>query len=74
MDGQQIRVGIVGASASRGWALQAHIPALRALPEFQLTAVCTTRRETADASAKAFGARWRSPTTGIWCTTRTSMW
>ena len=32
----KIRVGIVGASASRGFASIAHIPALRSLPQFEI--------------------------------------
>ncbi len=52
----RIRVGIVGASASRGFASIAHIPALRALPQFELAAVCTARRETAEAAARHYGA------------------
>ena len=51
----RIRVGIVGASPGRGFASIAHIPALRALPEMEITAVCTTRQESADAAAKHFG-------------------
>src|SRR5919107_4909672 len=52
----KIRVGIVGASASRGFASIAHIPALRALPQFEIAAVCTTRQETAEAAARIYGA------------------
>jgi predicted dehydrogenase len=33
----------------------AHIPALRALREFEITAVCTSSQETADETAKHFG-------------------
>jgi predicted dehydrogenase len=51
----RIRVGIVGASPGRGFASIAHIPALRALPGVEITAVCTTRQESADATAKHFG-------------------
>src|SRR5271170_151329 len=51
----RIRVGIVGASPGRGFASIAHIPALRALPDVEITAVCTTRQESADATAKLFG-------------------
>src|ERR1700693_827810 len=51
----KIRVGIVGASPNRGFASIAHIPALRALPEFEIAAVCTTRQESAEATAKHFG-------------------
>ena len=39
-----IRVGVVGASVTAGasdWAAHAHVPALHALPDFELTAVCT---------------------------------
>ena len=53
----KVRVGIVGASASRGFASIAHIPALRALPQFEIAAVCTTSQETADAAAAQYGAR-----------------
>ena len=69
----KIRVGIVGANPSRGFASVAHIPALRALPEFEITAVCTTRQDSAEAAARHLGARlafsdknWRSIPTSIW--------
>ena len=52
---EKIRVGIIGANAHYGWGSSAHIPALRALPEFEITAICTSRQETADESAKHFG-------------------
>ena len=51
----KIRVGIVGANPNRGFASIAHIPALQALPEFQITAVCTTRLDSAEAAARHFG-------------------
>jgi len=38
-----------------GWARDAHIPALSALPEFQITAVSTSRQETAEETAEHFG-------------------
>lgn len=53
----KIRVGIVGASASRGFASIAHVPALRALAQFELAAVCTTNQETAEAAARHYGAK-----------------
>src|SRR3954451_19493866 len=56
MTSSKIRVGIVGASASRGFASIAHIPALRALPQFEIAAVCTAHQETADAAARQYGA------------------
>src|SRR6202023_72816 len=51
----KIRVGIVGASASRGFASIAHIPALRALPQFEIAAVCTARQKSAEAAARHYG-------------------
>lgn len=51
-----IRVGIIGASPDRGWAVRAHIPALQALPEFRITAVGTSRAESAREAARLFGA------------------
>ena len=55
----RIRVGIVGATVTvggSGWGARAHVPALRALPGYELKAVCTAHRETALASREAFGA------------------
>lgn len=54
-DDDAIGVGIIGATPERGWAATTHIPALRALPEFALRAVATSRRESADAAGLAFG-------------------
>jgi predicted dehydrogenase len=53
----KIRVGIIGANAHDGWSMRAHLPALRALPDYELTAVCTSRPETAAESAAHYGAR-----------------
>jgi predicted dehydrogenase len=50
-----IRIGVIGASPSRGWGTAAHLPALQALEEFDVTAVATTRLSTARATAEAFG-------------------
>lgn len=55
----KIRVGIVGATVTpggSGWGANAHVPALHALPEYELKAVCTAHPDTATASAAAFGA------------------
>src|SRR6266446_6046716 len=53
---KRIRVGIIGANPERGWAAQAHIPALKALSDdFEITALSTSRRESADAASKRFG-------------------
>ncbi len=53
----KIRLGIIGANSHVGWAPRAHLPAIVASPEFELTAVCTTRQESAEESAKKYGAR-----------------
>lgn len=53
----QIRLGIIGASPTVGWAHRSHLPAIAASPEFELTGVCTTRMETAEAAKKQFGAK-----------------
>lgn len=56
---QRIRVGIVGATLTRGgsgWGADAHVPALKSLPAYQLKAVCTAHEATARAAAEAFGA------------------
>ena len=53
----RIRLGIVGASPERGWGKNTHIPAIEHLPEYELVAVCTSRKETADQAAAAYGAR-----------------
>ena len=50
----KIWVGIVGVSPDRGFASIAHIPALRSLLEFEISAVCTTRQESAEVAARHF--------------------
>src|SRR5438874_2502196 len=52
----KIRVGVVGASASRGFASIAHVPALQALADFELVAVCTARQQSAEMAARHYGA------------------
>ncbi|MBT6274159.1 MAG: Gfo/Idh/MocA family oxidoreductase [Chromatiales bacterium] len=56
---EKIRVGIVGATVTpggSGWGANAHVPALQALSDFELKAVCTAHADTAKASAEQFGA------------------
>jgi predicted dehydrogenase len=50
----RIRVGVIGANPERGWALTAHIPALKALPQYEITAVSSTRRDSAQQVATKF--------------------
>src|ERR1700738_4530119 len=52
---RKIPVGMVGPNPSRGFASIAHIPALQALPDFEISAVCTTRQDSADAAARHYG-------------------
>lgn len=61
-EGAPLRVGVVGASIADSpdgrdrWAIRAHLPALVGMPrDFHLTAVCTSRIETAQAAADRFG-------------------
>ena len=53
---RRIRVGLIGANVSYGWSPRAHLPALLALPDFELAAVCTAHEDTARESAAKFGA------------------
>src|SRR2546421_8408660 len=48
-------VGIVGVSPVRGWAATAHIPALRALPNFEIRALSAHSTESARAAGDVFG-------------------
>src|SRR5467141_1850206 len=48
-------VGIVGVSPVRGWAATAHIPALRALPNYEIRALSAHNAESARAAGEAFG-------------------
>jgi len=56
----RIRVGIVGANMSaadplrHSWGARAHLPALTALPEFEVVAVCTSHLDTARQTAGHF--------------------
>ena len=48
-------VGIIGVSPVRGWATTAHVPALRALPNYQIAALSAHNMESARAAGEAFG-------------------
>ncbi|MCR8928825.1 Gfo/Idh/MocA family oxidoreductase [Priestia megaterium] len=52
---KKIRVGIIGATPAPGhWAVHAHLPALTLMPQYEVTAVSTTKRETAEETARRF--------------------
>jgi predicted dehydrogenase len=55
MPGSTLGVGIVGVSPVRGWAATAHIPALRALPNYEIRALSAHSAESARAAGEAFG-------------------
>jgi len=42
MSNEKIRVGIIGLTPGRNWAARTHIPALRALPEYEVIAVANS--------------------------------
>src|SRR6266508_3221011 len=48
-------VGIIGVSPVRGWAATAHIPALRALPTYEIRALSAHSAESARAAGEVFG-------------------
>ncbi|HXN04115.1 MAG TPA: Gfo/Idh/MocA family oxidoreductase [Candidatus Acidoferrum sp.] len=48
-------VGIIGVSPFRGWAATAHIPALRALPNYEIRAISARTTESARAAGEVFG-------------------
>jgi predicted dehydrogenase len=48
-------VGIIGVSPVWGWAATAHIPALRALPNYQLRALSARNAASARAAGQVFG-------------------
>src|SRR3954471_8415689 len=48
-------VGIIGVSPTRGWAATAHIPALRALPNYEIRALSASSTKAARAVGEAFG-------------------
>lgn len=55
MGNRKLGVGIIGVQPGRSWAAIAHFPALNALSEFEITALSTTRLESARAAGDAFG-------------------
>src|SRR2546425_7152735 len=50
-------VGIMGVSPVRGWAATAHIPALRALPNYEIRALSAQSAESARAAGERFGVK-----------------
>ncbi len=53
----KIRLGLIGASVKGTWSARSHLPALQASVDIELTAVCTTKADSAEAARQAYGAR-----------------
>src|SRR5256714_973699 len=51
----KLGVGIIGVSPTRGWAATAHIPALHALPNYEIRALSAKSAESARSAGRAFG-------------------
>lgn len=54
-DTAPIGVGIIGLSATRGWAATAHLPALRSQPGYEVVALSASSPESARAAAEQHG-------------------
>src|SRR6201997_2355727 len=54
---EKIRLGLIGASVRGTWSARSHLPALQASSDVELTAVCTTRADSAEGARQAWGAR-----------------
>src|SRR5213078_805887 len=55
MSESTLGVGIIGVSPDRGWAATAHIPALRALPNYEIRALSTHSAESTRTLGEVFG-------------------
>src|SRR5213076_2685501 len=66
----KIRLGFVGANVRSHWASQSHFPALMASPDVEMTAVCTTRPESAAEARQAFGAKLAFTDFGAMCASK----
>jgi predicted dehydrogenase len=54
---EKIRLGLIGASVKGTWSARSHLPAVQASLDVELTAVCTTKADSAEAARQAYGAR-----------------
>ncbi len=54
MASNTIGIGLVGLSAKDCWAARAHVPALKTLPNYQIRALATSSRQSAEESAKKY--------------------
>ncbi|MED4287005.1 Gfo/Idh/MocA family oxidoreductase [Priestia megaterium] len=56
MKNELIKVGIIGGSLNNQWASKTHIPVLKENPFYQITAIGTSKLETAKESARVLNA------------------
>jgi len=54
---KKTKIGIIGANPERGWASTAHIPALKALPNYEITALSSRAKEDEEKLKIAFGVQ-----------------
>jgi predicted dehydrogenase len=54
----KIRLGLIGAGVKGTWSSRSHLPAAQASADVELTAVCTTKADSAEAARQAYGARF----------------
>lgn len=59
-----VRVGLIGLSASGGWAAQAHLPALAAVDGFEVTALAASSAESAKNAGERYGVPWTFASAG----------
>src|SRR4051812_36174645 len=50
----RIRVGIIGVDPGRGWASVAHMPAIKALPQYELIAISNRNPDKLVEASKSF--------------------
>ncbi len=55
MANNTIGIGLIGLSARDCWAARAHVPALKHLPNFEISALAASSAESADEAAKKYG-------------------
>jgi predicted dehydrogenase len=60
-DGQPLGVGVIGLSATGGWAARSHVPALRHVDGVELVACSASSADTALAAAQAYGVQRAHP-------------
>lgn len=54
---EKVRLGFIGANVKSRWGIEGHFPAIKASSDVELTAVCTTRPESAEEARRFFNAK-----------------